>query len=216
MKSHRLGTDIDGMGSQSEQEVGHDDRAFATGVNHITTVPVAKSKPVIKEGVGPFIPNNIQGPSAWHGEEPTQSAIATHDQYVQAEQMATHSTDVIDPPDYYPDPVPVIIVSPKSGAQSLTVGRSNMLTVDVTDVGSNGAPVLIVPKDEHRDRVTIRNEHATVGVRIGGEKGEAKQGFLLTAGDARDFHQQTAMYAWPADGTAVIPISFFAEYSRTV
>lgn len=212
MKSHRLGADINGVGEQPEQEVGHDDRAFDTGIHHVTTVPVARTKPVIKEGVGPYIPNNIQGPSSWHGELPTESAADTHDQYLQAEHMATHTADTQVPVKYYPDPVPVIVVPPDSGPGNITAGRSNFLEVDP----SGGSATEIVPKDMHRSRVLITNEHATVGVRIAGHRGEGTQGYLLKAGDSREFFQQTQMFAWPADGTTVIPVSFWAEYSRVL
>lgn len=216
MRAHRLPANVDGYGENPEQEVGHDVREFPSGVNHVASVPVGKTKPVIKEGVGPYIPNNIQGPGAWHGEEPTISASATHDQYLQADHMATHAVHETPQQKYYPDPVPVVVVPPDSSSETMTVGRGNMMNVDVTDTGSQGSAVQIVPRDMHRSRVTIRNEHATIGVRIGGSREEAKYGFLLTAGDARDFNQQTGIWAWPSDGVAVIPISYMGEYSRNV
>jgi len=213
VQSHRLSASgPDGMGHQPEQEVGHDDRAFDTGVKHVQNHRVAKMKPVIKDKTGPYISNLIDGPSAWHGEEPTLSAQTTHDEYLQAEHMATMPSEKQSVPNYYPDPVPVIVVPPDSGPESMTAGRANKLGVDV----SGGAALEIVPKDMHRRRVTIRNEHATVGVRIGHSEAEAHQGFLLTAGDARDFGAQSGIWAWPVDGTTVIPVSFYAEYSRNV
>jgi hypothetical protein len=203
-------------GEDPLHDVGADQSRFPTGVNHVENHPVAKSKPVIKNQVGPYISNLIQGPEAFHGVESTQGPRDTHDQYLKAEEMATMHVPYFDDLQETVDPVPVFIVAPDSTSQSIQSVRFGSANVDVASTGATGGAIDILPEDFHRRRCVITNEHATVGVRLGGTREEAKQGFLLKAGDKQDFFATTAIWAWPADSATVIPVSYASEYSKIV
>jgi hypothetical protein len=202
MKSHRLtpneNTSADVYG------VGADDRVFPTGVNHVVNHTVAGSHPLPETKVGDFIKDVGDAPGVFHGVAPTSTRTEIESEYDARQKEATFVSGVDTIPNYYPNPVPVVVVPNRVGSTSIKTFNAVSYTIP------NDHPIMIVPRNYSATRVVIQNEDATNFVRIARVPANASQGFMIAAGKSLEiFTQDTVSIV--AD-TAPVKVSVLVEY----
>lgn len=205
MRSHRLNPDKSNDTPYDEVAgVGADDRTFPTGVNHIINHTVAGSHPLPETKVGSFIKDVGDAPSVFHGVEPSVSREVVESEYERRQKEATFSTSSNTAPNYYPDPVPVVIVPAGVGANSLKSWSGTFVQVP-TD-----SAIGITGRNYDQTRVILYNEDPTNYVRVARTANGAAMGAIIPPLKEREFFVQEAIYA--IANTAPVRLSIFIEY----
>lgn len=205
MRSHRLNPDASNNVPYDEvAEVGADDRSFPTGINHVINHTVAGSHPLPETKVGPFIKDVGDAPSVFHGVEPSINRQAVEDEYDRRQKEATFVAGHSSAPNYYPDPVPVVVVPAGVGPNSLKSWNGTNLTVPIENA------IGITTRNYDQVRVVIYNEDPTNFVRVARTANGAAQGAIIPAGKERELFVQEAVYA--IANTAPVRLSVFIEY----